>query len=120
MREPTPLQFTCAARERDIRGICAVHGVPFKALEEVMNEMHILVSPGSVDLAAVEIGQARFMANPSEELERAYYAFLRGFTLAMEHQGIGKRLPRPGQDQPDALDEFHAWFEREHWLQFVK
>lgn len=121
MREITPLKFTSLVREQEIRGVCAVHGVPFTALEEAMNEGQVLVPPGSVDLATIEIGQQVFMENPSEGLEAACYAWLRGFTFAQQCQGTGKRLPKAGFDgAPCPLEELMAEMKRETWLQHVK
>lgn len=119
MPEIIPLKFTSVAREQEIRRLCTVHNVPFNALEEAMNEGQILVPPGSVDLSTIEIGKQVIMENPSERLEAVCYAWLRGFTLAQQCQGVGKRLPRPGSDSNCVLEKFLTDLENERWLRHI-
>lgn len=114
-----PLQFTSRAVEQNIRGICAVHGVPFAELEVGMNLHCVLVPAGTLDPTKLDIGADKTFENPSKRLDGACYSYIEGFAFAQEGLGLGTRLPESWQDPKHPLNVKSAEWKRHAQLREV-
>lgn len=114
-----PLQFTSRAVEQNIRGICAVHGVPFAELEVGMNLHCVLVPAGTLDPTKLDIGAKNTFENPSRRLEDACHAYIEGFAFAQEGLGLGTRLPCWWKDPQHPLNIKSAELKRRAQLREI-
>jgi hypothetical protein len=103
-KQITPLKFTSLSVEQEIRRICAVHGIPFGFIEQVLNEDYVLVEPGHLATQQMYHG-TDLMENPSQRLEDAMFASIRGCSFAQEALGVGKRMSPPATGKPSAISE---------------
>ena len=111
-RQFLPLQFTSLAVEQEVRGMCAVHNVPFAELEAGMNLHCVLVPAGTLDPTKLDIGANNTFENPSKRLDGACYSYIEGFAFAQEGLGLGTRLPESWKDPKHPLNVKSAEWKR--------
>ena len=83
MDEQAQLQFKSRWVERETMAICRVHRIDFEQVAGRICRRNILVAPGTVDLAAIEVGRDRVLESPSRMLDFCIQGAVAGTALAM-------------------------------------